>query len=83
MGMSFLDITMKPHPTLLLLLAATFSALSSCSSSSPASGGAVRARPGSVVDEQILELGGRQFRQRRIVITTEPYETRTEVAPAD
>lgn len=83
--MSFLDITMKPHPTLALLIAAAFSALSSCSSSSsPGSGGAAAGvKPGSVVDQQIVELGGRQFRQRRIVITTEPYETRTEVVPAD
>jgi hypothetical protein len=76
---------MKPHHTLALLIAAAIPALSSCSSSpSPASsGGPGRAKPGSVVDEQIVELGGKQFRQRRVVITTEPYETRTEVVPVN
>lgn len=75
---------MKLHLTLAPLIVAAIPALSSCSSSSSStSGGAARPKPGSVVDEQLVELGGRQFRQQRVVITSEPYETRTLVVPVN
>ena len=74
---------MKPHSLPALLVAAALSALASCTSPSAPSGTASRGRPGSVVDEQIMEIGGRQFRQQRIVTTTDPYESRIVVTPVN